>query len=74
MSPLRQKAFDEIAMLPECQLMFVVNMLDGLKKIFEQQVTASKDPFYTPDNQKFVEEGIQALSSGKGVEHELIEV
>ena len=32
-----------------------------------------KDPFYSESNMKFLMKGIEALNSGKGVEHELIE-
>lgn len=32
-----------------------------------------RDPFYSESNMAFIREGIDALNSGKGVEHELIE-
>lgn len=74
MSPLRERAIDEISVLPEEQLAFVMNMLDGLKKVIQIHETEVQDPLCSEKNQRFLEEGIRALDSGRGVEHELIEV
>ena len=32
------------------------------------------DPFYSESNMRFLRDGVEALNSGKGVEHEIIEV
>ncbi len=74
MSPLRERAIDEISVLPEEQLAFVMNMLDGLKKVIQVHETEVQNPLCSENNQRFLEEGIRALDSGRGVEHELIEV
>ena len=74
MSPLRERAIEEISVLPEEQLMFVLSMLEGLKKVIQVHTAEAQDPLYSEGNQRFLAEGIQALNEGRGVEHELIEV
>ena len=74
MSPLRECAMDEIAMWPEDQLAVVMNTLNHLKQNLLGNGATPKDPFYSSENQRFLEEGVQALNAGKGVEHDLIEV
>lgn len=74
MSPLRERAFDEIATLSEEQLLFIMNILDGLKRVIHEENAPSKDPFFSSKNQRFIEDGVKALDAGKGVEHDLIEV
>lgn len=38
------------------------------------EISASADPFYSEENQKRLKKSIDALNSGKGTVHELIEV
>lgn len=47
-----------------------------VKKIIREHripFTIDADPFYSESNMSFLKEGIQALNSGKGTLHELIE-
>ena len=74
MSPLRERAMDEISMMTEDQLRVILNLLDGLKSFAHLSVHAQDDPFYSSQNQRFIEDGVRALDAGKGVEHDLIEV
>ena len=74
MSPLRERALDEISMMTEDQLRVVLNLLDGLKSFAHLSAHVQDDPFYSARNQRFIEDGVKALDAGKGVEHDLIEV
>ena len=74
MSPLRERALDEISMMTEDQLRVVLNLLDGLKSFAHLSAHVQDDPFYTARNQRFIEDGVKALDAGKGVEHDLIEI
>ena len=74
MSPLRERALDEISMMTEDQLRVVLNLLEGLKSFAHLSSHAQDDPFYSSQNQRFIEDGMKALDAGKGVEHDLIEV
>lgn len=74
MSPLRERAMDEISMMTEEQLRVVLNLLEGLKSFAHLSAHAQGDPFYSAQNQRFIEDGVKALDAGKGVEHDLIEV
>lgn len=74
MSPLRERAMDEISMMTEDQLRVILNLLDGLKSFAHLSAHAQDDPFYSSQNQRFIEDGVRALDAGKGVEHDLIEV
>ncbi len=48
----------------------------NIKKKAEMRVPfeVSVEPFYNPANQKVLEASIQQLDSGKGTQHDLIEV
>ena len=74
MSPLRERALDEISMMTEEQLRVVLNLLDGLKSFAHLSANVQDDPFYSSQNQRFIEDGVKALDAGKGVEHDLIEI
>ena len=74
MSPLRERAMDEISMMTEEQLRVVLNLLEGLKSFAHLSAHAQDDPFFSLQNQRFIEDGVKALDAGKGVEHDLIEV
>ena len=74
MSPLRERAMDEISMMTEDQLRVVLNLLDGLKSFAHLSAHVQDDPFYSARNQRFIEDGVKALDAGKGVEHDLIEI
>ncbi len=74
MSPLRERALDEISMMTEDQLRVVLNLLDGLKSFAHLSAHVQDDPFYSARNQRFIEDGVKALDAGKGVEHDLIEI
>ena len=74
MSPLRERAMDEISMMTEDQLRVVLNLLEGLKSFAHLSAHVQDDPFYSARNQRFIEDGVKALDAGKGVEHDLIEV
>lgn len=50
--------------------LYLVKLGNEMRIPFEVSV----DPFYNPINQRVLEESIKQLESGKGVEHELIEV
>ena len=50
--------------------LYLVKLGNEMRIPFEVSV----DPFYNPVNQRVLEESIKQLESGKGVEHELIEV
>ena len=73
MSPLREQAIDEIVTLSDAQIRFLLKIIDGLKSLAMPE-TNTNDPFYAPENQHFIEEGIKALDDGKGEVHDLIEV
>lgn len=74
MSPLRERALDEISMMTEDQLRVVLNLLDGLKSFAHLSAHVQDDPFYSAQNQRFIEDGVKALDAGKGVEHDVIEI
>lgn len=74
MSPLRERALDEISMMTEDQLRLVLNLLDGLKSFAHLSAHVQDDPFYSAQNQRFIEDGVKALDAGKGVEHDVIEI
>ncbi len=74
MSPLRERAMDEISMMTEDQLRVVLNLLDGLISFAHLSAHVQDDPFYSARNQRFIEDGVKALDAGKGVEHDLIEI
>lgn len=74
MSPLRERAMDEISMMTEDQLRVVLNLLEGLKSFAHLSSHVQDDPFYSAQNQRFIEDGVKALDAGKGVEHDVIEI
>ena len=39
-----------------------------------QSLLQIADPFYRPTNQKFLNESIKSLKTGKGIEHDLIKL
>ena len=41
---------------------------------YREKRHAQDDPFYSSQNQRFIEDGVKALDAGKGVEHDLIEI
>ena len=50
--------------------LYLVKLGNEMRIPFEVSV----DPFYSPTNQKVLEESIRQLEAGKGTRHELIEV
>ncbi len=73
MSPLRERVYAEIDALSDAQIDVVLKMIAGLKA-FAHVTEKPKDPFYSSENLKFIEDGVRALDNGEGVEHDLIEV
>jgi DNA-damage-inducible protein J len=50
--------------------MFVAKVVKEQRIPFEISI----DPFYSPENQKRLEDAVARLNEGKGTEHQLIEV
>ena len=50
--------------------LYLVKLGNEMRIPFEVSV----DPFYSPENQRVLEKSIRQLESGKGKQHELIEV
>ena len=53
---------------------YTKKFLTELRIPFEISVNEPKEPFFSDENQKHLQAAINRLESGKGKEHELIEV
>lgn len=53
------------------QTLVNIRMDEEIKKMPSE---ASVDPFYSESNMAYLCRGVEALNSGKGVEHDIIEV
>ena len=76
MTALREQAVEMIYDMPEDKIVYVVNLLNGLKGLFysNEYAVKEKDPFYSKKNQKRLARSIADAEAGRVTVHELIEV
>ena len=76
MSPIMQKAIDELYGLNEQQIMYIIDIISRIKNEAAREVESqdiSEQMFYSDSNMRHLLKNIQAAEDGKLTEHDLIE-